>query len=108
MTAPDATPTAPAPTTPAGAAATAATAATSAAPVTTAADTATATPDLLTAGIAELRDALERGTTTSVELVARSLERIAHYDRHGIALNAVPVLNPDAFADARASDARRA
>ncbi|MBF4572744.1 amidase [Herbiconiux sp. VKM Ac-1786] len=76
--------------------------------MTTAADTAAATPDLATAGIAELRDALERGTTTSVELVARSLERIAHYDRHGIALNAVPVLNPDAFADARASDARRA
>ncbi|NQX35351.1 amidase [Herbiconiux sp. VKM Ac-2851] len=108
MTAPDATPTAPAPTTTAGAAATAATAATSAAPVTTAADTAPATPDLLTAGIAELRDALERGATTSVELVARSLERIAHFDRHGIALNAVPVLNPEAFADARASDARRA
>ena len=60
------------------------------------------------AGIAELRAALERGEVTSVELVARYLNRIAFYDRHGITLNAVPVLNPDLFADARASDARRA
>ncbi len=45
---------------------------------------------------------------TSVDLVARYLNRIAAYDRHGIRLNAVPVLNPDMFADARASDARRA
>jgi amidase len=60
------------------------------------------------AGIAELRTALESGTVTSVELVARYLDRIAFYDRHGITLNAVPVLNPDVFAEARASDERRA
>jgi amidase len=60
------------------------------------------------ASIADLREALESGTVTSVELVARYLNRIAFYDRHGITLNAVPVLNPDMFADARASDARRA
>jgi amidase len=60
------------------------------------------------ASISQLRAALEAGTVTSVELVARYLNRIAFYDRHGIALNAVPVLNPQAFADARASDERRA
>ncbi|MSX39328.1 MAG: amidase, partial [Actinobacteria bacterium] len=30
------------------------------------------------------------------------------YDRHGITLNAVPVLNPEMFTEARASDVRRA
>jgi amidase len=59
------------------------------------------------AGIAELRAALESGIVTSVELVARYLNRIAFYDRHGITLNAVPVLNPHVFADARAADERR-
>lgn len=59
------------------------------------------------ASIAGLRDALTAGTVTSVELVARYLDRIGYYDRHGITLNAVPVLNPDVFADARASDNRR-
>src|SRR5690554_2781631 len=60
------------------------------------------------ASIADLRAALESGEVTSVELVARYLNRIAFYDRHGIRLNAVPVLNPSMFADARASDLRRA
>ena len=57
--------------------------------------------------IAELRAALESGEITSVELVAEYLNRIAFFDRHGITLNAVPVLNPEAFAEARASDLRR-
>ncbi|NEN05209.1 amidase [Diaminobutyricibacter tongyongensis] len=60
------------------------------------------------ATIADLRAALDAGRVTSVDLVARYLNRIAAYDRHGIRLNAVPVLNPDMFAEARASDARRA
>ena len=60
------------------------------------------------ASIAQLRTALERGETTSVELVAAYLDRIAYFDRHGIRLNAVPVLNPGVFAEARASDERRA
>ncbi|TIX64587.1 MAG: amidase, partial [Mesorhizobium sp.] len=66
-------------------------------------------PDLhlVEASIADLRRALEDGTVTSVELVGAYLRRIARYDRHGIALNAVPVLNPDMFADAAASDRRR-
>ncbi|THG30982.1 amidase [Naasia lichenicola] len=64
--------------------------------------------DVVERSIAELRAALESGEITSVDLVAAYLNRIAHFDRQGIRLNAVPVLNPDAFADARASDARRA
>lgn len=60
------------------------------------------------ASIGELREALQAGQTTSVGLVAAYLNRIAHFDRHGIALNAVPVLNPDMFQEALASDFRRA
>ncbi len=59
------------------------------------------------ASIAELRQALESGTVTSVELVGACLRRIARYDRHGIALNAVPVLDPSVFEAAAASDLRR-
>ncbi|MBZ9882869.1 amidase [Mesorhizobium sp. CA10] len=62
---------------------------------------------LVEASIADLRRALENGTVTSVELVAAYLRRIAHYDRHGIALNAVPILNPKMFEEAEASDRRR-
>lgn len=60
------------------------------------------------ASIDDLAKALASGTVTSVGLVARYLNRIAFYDRRGIRLNAVPVLNPKVFADAAASDARRA
>ncbi|CDX40217.1 Amidase [Mesorhizobium sp. SOD10] len=62
---------------------------------------------LVEASIADLRRALEDGTVTSVELVGAYLRRIAHYDRHGIALNAVPILNPNMFEEAAASDRRR-
>ena len=62
---------------------------------------------IVEATIAELRDALDAGVLTSVELVAAYLNRIAYYDRHGIRLNAVPVLNPDLFSDARAAGPRR-
>lgn len=64
--------------------------------------------NLVEASIAEIRAALDQGVVTSVELVAAYLNRIACYDRHGIRLNAVPVLNPDMFKDAAAADARRA
>lgn len=63
--------------------------------------------NLVEATITDLRAALESGRVTSVGLVAAYLNRIARYDRHGIALNAVPVLNPDMFAEAGASDLRR-
>lgn len=60
--------------------------------------------------IAELRDALESGRTTAVELVKAYLARIDAYDGAATptALNAVVVRNPDALAEAEASDARRA
>ncbi len=57
--------------------------------------------------IADLRDALESGSTTSVALVGACLARIDAYDRKGIRLNAVVELNPDALAEAQASDRRR-
>ncbi len=60
------------------------------------------------ADVDSLRRALDAGDITSVELVARYLNRIAAYDRSGIRLNSVPVLDPRAFAAARASDLRRA
>lgn len=63
--------------------------------------------NVVEANIAELRNALEAGLVTSVGLTAAYLKRIAKYDRHGIALNAVPVLNPAMFEEAWASDVRR-
>jgi amidase len=60
------------------------------------------------ADIARLRRALEDGSVTSEELVERYLERIDVYDHNGLRLNALVVMNPQALADARASDQRRA
>lgn len=66
--------------------------------------------DVVEASIADLRDALEAGTTTAVALVEAYLARIDAYDAPDTptALNAVVVRNPDALAEAAASDARRA
>lgn len=64
--------------------------------------------EVVEASIADLQAALASGETTAEELVSVYLARIACYDHGGIRLNAVPVLNPDALAEARASDARRA
>ncbi|WP_122671332.1 amidase [Pseudomonas viridiflava] len=60
--------------------------------------------------IAELRAALESGQTTAVELVKAYLARIEAYDgpNTATALNALVVPNPEALAEAQASDARRA
>ncbi|MBX4378890.1 amidase, partial [Mycobacterium tuberculosis] len=60
--------------------------------------------------IAQLRAALEAGQTTAVELVQAYLARIDAYDgpNTATALNAVVVRNPQALAEAQASDARRA
>lgn len=58
--------------------------------------------------IADLRAALEAGRVTSQALVAACMARIAAYDRAGPCLNAVPVLNPAMWDEARAADARRA
>lgn len=64
--------------------------------------------DVVEAGIARLREALERGETTSVDLVEAYLARMDAYDTAGPRLNAVVVRDPGALAAARASDERRA
>lgn len=66
--------------------------------------------DVVEASIADLRAALEDGRTTAVGLVEAYLARIDAYDAPGTetALNAVVVRNPEALAEARASDERRA
>ncbi|WP_442545640.1 amidase [Arthrobacter sp. KN11-1C] len=64
--------------------------------------------DVVEASIAQLRAALEAGEVTSEELTQAYLDRIDAYDRNGITLNALVVMNPEALADARASDKRRA
>ena len=66
--------------------------------------------DVVEATIADLRAALESGRVTSAELVRAYLARIDAYDgpETATALNAVVVRNPDARAEAEASDARRA
>ncbi|MFJ5000003.1 amidase [Microbacterium sp. NPDC088619] len=65
--------------------------------------------DVVEASIARLRRALEAGEATAVELVDAYLARIDAYDgpETDTALNAVVVRNPDARAEAAASDARR-
>ncbi len=64
--------------------------------------------DVVEASIAQLRAALEAGEVTSEELTQAYLDRIDAYDRSGITLNAMVVMNPEALADAKASDERRA
>ncbi|MFF2197478.1 amidase [Streptomyces sp. NPDC058157] len=66
--------------------------------------------DVVETCIADLRAALEGGETTAVGLLDAYLARIDAYDRPGTAtaLNAMVVKNPDARAEAEASDARRA
>lgn len=66
--------------------------------------------DVVEASIADLRRALENGTATAIDLVDAYRVRIAAFDAPGTptALNAVVVANPDARAEAAASDARRA
>ncbi|GAA3065987.1 MULTISPECIES: amidase [Actinomycetes] len=68
----------------------------------------TAAFDVVEATIPQMRAALERGETTSEELVGAHLARIEAYDQQGPRLNAVVVRNEQALAEARASDARRA
>lgn len=62
---------------------------------------------LTEATIADLAAALSQGQTTAVALAVASLQRIAALDRRGPCLNAVPILNPEMFTEARASDLRR-
>jgi amidase len=63
---------------------------------------------LLAQTLPELSEALALGDLTSVELVTAYQERIDAIDRNGPTLQSVLALNPNALADAEASDARRA
>ncbi|KAJ5624918.1 Amidase [Penicillium lagena] len=63
---------------------------------------------LLDASISELQTALSSGCLSSVDLVSRYLRRISVYDANGPKLSAIPILNPNVFDEAAASDARRA
>ena len=60
------------------------------------------------ASINSITDALRENRTTSLALVEYYLDRMARFDSSGPRLNAVPVLNSDARAEAIASDERRA
>ncbi|WP_424216106.1 amidase (plasmid) [Streptomyces sp. BI20] len=66
--------------------------------------------DVVETCIADLRAALEKGETTAVELLDAYLARIGAYDGPDTptALNAMVVMNPEARAEAAASDERRA
>lgn len=64
--------------------------------------------DLLKNTLPDLSDMLASGDITSVVLVTAYQERIDAVDRAGPTLQAVLALNPNALADAEASDARRA
>ncbi len=56
----------------------------------------------------EIAAAVKAGEVTSEELVQAYIDRINRVDRDGPTLRAVLSLNPDALADARAADAKRA
>jgi len=57
--------------------------------------------------IRELQTAMERGETTSQELVRQYLERIDAFDRRGPKLNAIIYINPRAIEEAEALDHER-
>ncbi|KAJ4207012.1 hypothetical protein NW759_014010 [Fusarium solani] len=64
--------------------------------------------NLLDASISDLKHLLGARAITSVELVSLYLHRIGKYDCRGPRLNSICVLNPNAFAEAQASDDYRA
>lgn len=64
--------------------------------------------DVYELSIPELQAAMERGETTSEELVQGYLKRIEAFDRHGPKLNAMIHINPNATRIARALDLERA
>ncbi len=61
--------------------------------------------DLVELTVEQAQSAFAAGTTTSEALTQAFLDRIARLDPH---YNAIIFLNPDALADARSSDQRRA
>ncbi|MEV8268428.1 amidase [Microbacterium sp. NPDC076911] len=63
--------------------------------------------DVVEMSIDEMREALDAGELTSIDLVCAYLNRIAYYDRTGLCLHAIAVLNPYCLHEAAASDRRR-
>jgi amidase len=64
-------------------------------------------PSIYEASIQDLASALQSGQTTAVGLIAKCLLRISTYDCRNTSLNSVPLLNPNVFDEAAASDDRR-
>jgi amidase len=62
--------------------------------------------DLMEASIEQVLEAFAQRRITCVELTSRYLARIDAFDREGLRLNAVPVLNPRALDEAAESDQR--
>jgi len=65
--------------------------------------------DVLTATVHELRDLLDAGKFTSVELVKAHLSQISRHDRAGMKLNAIISIAPEKelFEEANALDQER-
>lgn len=63
--------------------------------------------DVVEANIQTLRDALDSYKITAVDLAVEYLLRVSRYDCNGPVLNAIPILNPNLFEEAAASDERR-
>lgn len=63
--------------------------------------------DVVELSIVEMRELLEKGAVTSVELVCAYLNRIAYYDRTGLCLHAIAVLDETCLDQAAESDRRR-
>ncbi|KAM0294245.1 hypothetical protein ACHAPM_011446 [Fusarium culmorum] len=62
------------------------------------------TLSLLEASISDLKGLLDNRVITSVELVTLYLHRISKFDCRGPCLNSVCLINPEVFAEAKASD----
>jgi len=73
----------------------------------TRAEAQTTVPALDNASLAELQQALVKGTTTSTALIHAYLARIEAYDRGGPKLNSVREVNPEALAIAGRLDAAK-
>ena len=63
--------------------------------------------DVFEASITEIRDALDGGQVSSVQLVRQYLDRIQAYDKQGPKLNSIVRVNPQALAQAQALDTER-
>jgi len=63
---------------------------------------------IVDASLADLSTALQNGTLTTVDLVAKYLLRVSAYDCRNTVLNSIPIINENVFEEAAAADDRRA